>query len=224
MCQFVRCRSRVLIALILGILIGVFFQRFRSVDLDDSFDRNDRVHSYIQSDRSAQMTNRVHISRRLHFKYLDEYRRKVDGWIDHEIFYFVWLLSQYQYKVLDKFGSIGEIGVHHGKFTCYLYLMRRYEEQTLFAVDVFDNQLLNKDGSGHGQKDVFLRNIGMYTYALPDQIIIYAGSSLDLNPIFSKQDRITQWWIDKVLGTQGIQIISVSRFVFRKDFQSERID
>ena len=151
--------------------------------------------------------------RRLHLKYLDEYQRKVDGWINHEILYFVWILSQYQYETLKTFGAIGEIGVHNGKFTCYLYLMRRYEEQKLFAVDVFDNQVLNKDGSGRGQKDIFLRHVGIYAHVLPEQLTMYAGSSLDLNPIFSKDNRAIQWWIDSVVGNQGIQIISV-RLVF----------
>ena len=212
-----RYRNAVVIAFLFGIFVGLILRRYQQLPARPSPSSYDHLNNHIRFDRSVQMINRVQMPRRLHLKYLDEYQRKVDGWINHEILYFVWILSQFQYEKLKTFGAIGEIGVHHGKFTCYLYLMRRYEEQKLFAVDVFDNQLLNKDGSGYGQKDIFLRHVGIYAHVLPEQLAMYAGSSLDLNPVFSKDDRAIDWWTDTVVGTQGVQIISVSSMFFFKD-------
>ena len=152
---------------------------------------------------------RIEISSQQHLQYLQEYQTQIDGWFSREILYVIWILTRYQYDHLNVVGAIGEIGVHHGKFTCFLYLMRRFREQTLFAVDVFDNQALNKDGSGRGQKDLFLNNVRKYADVHRNELALYAGSSLDLNPIFSADFPQTTWWKDAIVGERSIQLVSV---------------
>lgn len=151
-------------------------------------------------------------------KYLDEYQTKIDGWFSREILYVIWVVSRYQYDDLHLVGGIGEIGVHHGKFTCFLYLMRRYREQNLFAVDVFDNQALNKDGSGRGQKQTFLNSVRDYAGIQEKDLKLYAGSSLDLNPSFSTNQTAVQWWKSDLVGQRGLQLVSVNDVVFFESF------
>lgn len=207
-----RTRRRILFVLtfIVGLFVG-FQQDTRNGSLfRRSTPANERLHSLVWYDDQPLPLDRVSVPRRLHRKYLAEYSIKIDGWFSHDILYVLWTISQFQYQKLKVFGAIGEIGVHHGKLTCYLYLMRRYREQILFAVDVFANQSLNKDGSGHGQKDIFLRNIAAYAHLDPTEVTIYSGSSLDLNPTFAQREEPIRWWMQSVVDDRGIQLISVS--------------
>lgn len=75
-------------------------------------------------------------------RYLDEYDQ-ISGWVNFETFYAIWLFVQFQYRHLQKIdGAIGEIGVHRGKLTSYIYLMRhRDKRQKLFAVDILGKKL-----------------------------------------------------------------------------------
>ena len=173
-----------------------------------------------QTDRFVPTKNvplpidRIPPSSQLLTKYLDEYQTKIDGWFSREILYVIWVVTRYQYDHLHLVGGIGEIGVHHGKFTCFLYLMRRYREQNLFAVDVFDNQALNKDGSGRGQKQTFLNSVREYANIQEKDLILYAGSSLDLNPSFSTNQTSVQWWKSDLVGKRGLQLVSVNDILF----------
>ncbi|CAF4141278.1 unnamed protein product, partial [Rotaria magnacalcarata] len=115
----------------------------------------------------------------------------------------------FQYEKIHVIGVIGEIGVHHGKFTCYLFLLRRSKKQILFAVDVFEQQYLNKDKSGRGSLTVFRGNLRDYANLHEKDVTIYAGSSLDLNPKFSNNNVAISWWKNEVVGHQGLQLVSV---------------
>ena len=53
-------------------------------------------------------------------------------------------------------GAIGEIGVHHGKFFVGLAHLAKNHEK-LWACDVFEDQALNVDGSGFGDRSAFER-------------------------------------------------------------------
>jgi len=55
-------------------------------------------------------------------------------------------------------GNIAEFGVHHGLFLFLLSTIRNDDEEC-FAIDVFDNQNLNVDHSGHGSLAVFLSHV-----------------------------------------------------------------
>ncbi len=80
----------------------------------------------------------------------------------------------------------------------------------MYSLDVFDNQTLNKDGSGCGQKDLFLKNIREYSQVFQNELVMYAGSSLDLNPIFSTNRKAISWWQNEVVSKRGLQLVSVS--------------
>lgn len=198
-------------AALCGLYVGVHLQRGRKHSYINLTSNNiEPQRTTFFSAESLVFDRRVTVPLALHRKYLAEYSTAIDGWFNYEVLYVIWTLTQFQYDDLHLIGAIGEIGVHHGKLTCYLYLMRRYEEQILFAVDVFEKQALNKDNSGLGRKDIFLNNVKTYADLSSSQLLIYSGSSLDLNPSFSKDKNAVSWWHSEILEQQGIQIISVS--------------
>ena len=91
------------------------------------------------------------------------------------------MFSSYSYTpilILRITGSLGEIGVHHGKLFILLYLMLSCGEKA-FAVDVFDQQHLNVDGSGHGNLTTFRKNIENIAGTM-EFVEIFRSSSTDL--------------------------------------------
>jgi len=73
-------------------------------------------------------------------------------------------------------GNICEIGVHHGRFLIALSLLRAPGEASL-AIDVFDDQELNIDHSGRGDRAVFERNVARWLGPAPD-MLVHQGDSL----------------------------------------------
>jgi hypothetical protein len=74
-------------------------------------------------------------------------------------------------------GAVAEIGVHHGKSFIALACAALPTDQ-LYAIDVFEQQNLNLDRSGQGNRDRFLTNLARYA---PDaRVSVLAMSSLDL--------------------------------------------
>lgn len=65
-------------------------------------------------------------------------------------------LSQKQ-GALGIVGSVGEIGLHHGKFFLNL-LLNKAENEEAIGIDLFDLQSRNFDKSGRGRKRMVLRN------------------------------------------------------------------
>lgn len=101
-------------------------------------------------------------------RYLEE-TRGVEGWffpVDAYLFGFV---DEIQKQEGVK-GNLFEIGVHHGKTA--LFLARcRVEGELLGACDVFERQELNRDRSGEGSREIFLRNIA------PHPVRVFAKES-----------------------------------------------
>eukprot|EP00471_Norrisiella_sphaerica_P006538 CAMPEP_0184490034 /NCGR_PEP_ID=MMETSP0113_2-20130426/16977_1 /TAXON_ID=91329 /ORGANISM="Norrisiella sphaerica, Strain BC52" /LENGTH=332 /DNA_ID=CAMNT_0026873761 /DNA_START=150 /DNA_END=1145 /DNA_ORIENTATION=+ len=79
-------------------------------------------------------------------------------WYLHSILFpfLVHELSCYQHANGVQ-GAVGEIGVHYGGFFLGIATAALKSEK-LFAVDIFDNQELNVDGSGKGNLDIFKAN------------------------------------------------------------------
>lgn len=75
-------------------------------------------------------------------------------------------------------GGVGEIGVHHGKFLIALALLK--PDQPSVAIDVFDMQALNVDGSGKGNKEIFLENFRRH--AGERKVYTVTGDSMQLTP------------------------------------------
>ncbi|HET8772608.1 MAG TPA: class I SAM-dependent methyltransferase, partial [Thermoanaerobaculia bacterium] len=90
-------------------------------------------------------------------RYLAE-TRSVEGWffpVDAYLFGFIDDVQQRE----GIAGNLFEIGVHHGKTALFLARCRR-DGEALGVCDVFEQQELNRDRSGEGSREVFLRNMG----------------------------------------------------------------
>ena len=92
---------------------------------------------------------------RLLDRYMAEGMPDVIGWFDYQALLVLRVLSAHQLaNGVD--GGVAEIGVHHGKSFAALALLNLDGGLSrALAVDVFDDQLLNTDGSGEGDLETF---------------------------------------------------------------------
>jgi hypothetical protein len=105
--------------------------------------------------------------------------RKVDGWfaqIDADIFRVVLELQ----RRLGLRGAGAEIGVHHGKAFIPICLGLAPDERA-WCVDVFEDQELNRDASGRGDRTVFEANLARFGVDAT-RVDIRQASSLDITP------------------------------------------
>lgn len=89
-------------------------------------------------------------------RYLDD-TRAVEGWFFPVDAYLFGFIDEVQRRESIE-GNLFEIGVHHGKTAIFLARMRRSSEM-LGVCDVFDQQELNVDRSGEGNRAIFERNL-----------------------------------------------------------------
>jgi hypothetical protein len=75
-------------------------------------------------------------------------------------------------------GDVAEIGVHHGKLFCLLKNCCRSDELA-YAVDVFEDQHLNVDRSGKGDRAIFDAHVAAHTDG--NNVIVHQGDSLALS-------------------------------------------
>lgn len=92
-------------------------------------------------------------------RYLDE-TRSVEGWFFPVDAYLFGFIDEVQQRESIR-GNLFEIGVHHGKTAIFLARCRR-DPELLGVCDVFEQQELNRDRSGEGSREVFLRNMGTH--------------------------------------------------------------
>jgi hypothetical protein len=111
-------------------------------------------------------------------KYIDHGLYRVEGWLDTYSARFVSdiLIAQGQAGLQ---GAFGEIGVHHGKL--FLAMMTATEADLGFALDVFEDQHLNVDQSGAGDRARFIANIRAWAGS-DTRVRIFQKSSLDIRP------------------------------------------
>jgi len=102
--------------------------------------------------------------------------KEIQGWLNPESAVIISSLSKIQNEI-GIMGSVGEIGVHHGKLFILLHLMLNKGERS-FCVDVFERQDLNVDKSGHGSYEIFNKNIKKYGSS--ELVDIFSDSSLNL--------------------------------------------
>jgi hypothetical protein len=81
----------------------------------------------------------------------------VEGWLGDRMWQIIDVIGTLL-DANDVHGNIVEFGVHHGLFLFLLEVLRK-DDEVCFAVDVFDDQHLNVDSSGHGSLAVFLAHI-----------------------------------------------------------------
>lgn len=78
------------------------------------------------------------------------------------------------------FGTVAELGVHHGRFTGALFITAR-ETEKLVAADLFEDlQHQNVDVSGNGNRQAFGRGLTNYGLNESDLHLIHTGSTEDL--------------------------------------------
>lgn len=111
-------------------------------------------------------------------RYLKRGQRRVDGWLDKFSAQYISSLDAIQ-EIVGETGAVAEIGVHHGKLCILLALCTRARESCL-AIDVFEDQHLNTDRSGRGNKVKFLHN--MQKWAPAADLKVVQRSSLEMLP------------------------------------------
>lgn len=112
-------------------------------------------------------------------RYLESGVRQVEGWLTPLSARILAFLLDEQAR-LGVHGSVGEIGVHHGKLFLVAYLATRRAERA-FAVDLFDLQELNVDGSGRGDRERFLANVERHAGST-EGLVVLTADSLKLPP------------------------------------------
>jgi hypothetical protein len=93
-------------------------------------------------------------------RYTETGFQEVEGWLGQGEVQLTESFDRFQ-KKLDIAGDVCEIGVHHGRYFILLYLLRRPTERA-FAIDLFENQELNIDGSGAGSLAELTKNIEIH--------------------------------------------------------------
>ena len=121
-----------------------------------------------QSDPAAARRDRLE-------RYLRDGLDAVEGWLDPFSARFVATISEIQRQAGWR-GSSGEIGIHHGKL---FLVLRLATDEPCFAIDVFEQQHLNKDDSGYGNRRAFLANLERWAGS-DHGVTIIAKSSLDV--------------------------------------------
>jgi hypothetical protein len=111
-------------------------------------------------------------------RYLRDNVTRVSGWLHTDSADIIATLGEAQDDA-GLAGNIAEIGIHHGRLFLLLALMARDGERAV-ALDLFEEQEKNVDGSGKGDRQRFEANIAAYAPQAP--IDIRQGSSLDVDP------------------------------------------
>ncbi|MFN8507204.1 MAG: class I SAM-dependent methyltransferase [Dehalococcoidia bacterium] len=104
--------------------------------------------------------------------------RQVDGFLTDGAATLIAAIARKQVD-LGVHGGVCEVGVHQGRAFILLHLLTRPTELAV-AVDVFERQDLNVDGSGRGVRDIFERNCRRHGCDL-DRIRILSADSLTLS-------------------------------------------
>jgi hypothetical protein len=105
-------------------------------------------------------------------------QRFVTGFLQPEILTVLDALNAAQ-RTKQVSGAVAEIGVHHGKLFIGLRLLQRPGEKSV-AIDIFGDQELNVDGSGHGDYEKFANNVKLWSSM--DDVVVHQGDSTKLEP------------------------------------------
>jgi SAM-dependent methyltransferase len=106
--------------------------------------------------------------------------RDVEGWFFPVDAYLFGLIDEIQ-RGEGIAGHLFEIGVHHGKTALFLARMAR-EGERVGVCDVFEQQELNRDRSGEGSRELFLRNMRALAGLDDAHLRVFARESSTLTP------------------------------------------
>ena len=112
-------------------------------------------------------------------RYIAHESGSVQGWfarVDAEIYRAI-LLGQSEQNLS---GSAIEIGIHHGRSFVALCLALRSDEKA-YCIDIFDDQNLNKDSSGKGDRSIFESNLARFGIDR-EKVVIDPRSSQHVKP------------------------------------------
>jgi hypothetical protein len=128
---------------------------------------------------------------------LERYLRrhaKVPGWLDAYSARFIAEIARIQ--ATHRFeGSVAEIGVHMGRLFILLRLLAAPHERAL-AIDVFQDQQLNIDGSGAGDERSFRANLERWASTHYVEIIQSSSLNVTASEVVSKVGRCRLLSID----------------------------
>lgn len=98
------------------------------------------------------------------------------------------LISKIQHTEFHMFGTVAEVGVHHGRFTSFLFITARTTEK-LVVVDLFEEfQDKNVDMSGLGDYKQFVKGMSKYGMQVSDLYKLHKGSTDQIPFDWANQD------------------------------------
>jgi Methyltransferase domain len=102
----------------------------------------------------------------------------VSGFLEPEVLLVLDVLNAAQ-RTKHVSGAVAEIGVHHGKLFIGLSLLQPPGDKSV-AIDIFGDQELNIDNSGHGDFEKFENNVKVWSSM--DDVVVHQGDSTKLEP------------------------------------------
>lgn len=111
--------------------------------------------------------------------YRDRGISTVEGWLSHDVVFPLEGLAAAQREEGVE-GGAAEIGVHHGQLFILLALLLTPTERAV-AVDLFEHQGANVDGSGRGDRSIFEANLATHGVDR-SRVEIITTNSLHLDP------------------------------------------
>jgi hypothetical protein len=114
---------------------------------------------------------------------LDGGVHRVEGWLGSGAITATLAINDWQSKQNVR-GNVAEIGIHHGKYFLVLKNLCRPEEIAI-AIDVFEDQHLNTDNSGYGDRQIFESNIVAHSDGRNIAIIKCDSKLLDADHIIT---------------------------------------
>lgn len=128
--------------------------------------------------------------------YYSRHHTSIRGWLSVPIMTVVGVVVDLQTRAGFQ-GGFAEIGVHHGRFYCALATARESGWRGI-AIDIFEDQHLNPDGSGKGSLQIFRSNMQRIGLDLADHTIVQSDSKI------VSADRIRA-----AVGGDGVLVFSV---------------
>lgn len=124
-------------------------------------------------------TQKPLFTREQRISYANSSYAEVKGWMNPAVAHLAAWLSNVQAEN-GVCGGVGEIGVHHGKFSIAVAHTLREGERSV-AVDIFERQELNIDGSGNGNRPIFEENLKKFGIEPGKHVKIIASSSTEIS-------------------------------------------
>lgn len=112
--------------------------------------------------------------------YIHEVRHEVAGWNGTGAFRLVHEIAKHQLATGVR-GDVAEIGVHHGQLLIFLMMLLRKDEHAI-AIDLFEDQHLNIDGSGKGDREILMGNLERFCPKQMSQLAVLTGDSTKMKP------------------------------------------